>query len=81
MQQQKKSRRCTTKRVNFQNIMLGVDGKSQKTTYSLILFCGGALQTRKTEHEQCISENICIQVTRSVFVCLREKNFAGLLGR
>lgn len=35
----KKKSRCTTKWVNFRNIMLGVDGKSQKTTYNLILFC------------------------------------------
>ena len=40
MQQQKKKKsRCTTKWVNFRNIMLGVDGKSQKTTFNLILFC------------------------------------------
>lgn len=40
MQQQKKNLEDVQRSlVNFQNIMLGVDGKSQKTTYSLILFC------------------------------------------
>lgn len=46
--------------VNFQNIMLGVDGKSQKTTYSLILFCE-AYKHAKLIYE-CISETFAYKL-------------------
>ena len=82
----KKSRRYTTKRVNFQNIVLGVDGKSQKTTYSLTLFCEAHKQAKlnmntvlgKHSHTSykeffCLRENILL-------VCLEDEDLQDHVG-
>ena len=72
--------------MNFQNIMLGVDGKSQKTTYSLTLFCEAHKQAKlnmntvlgKHSHTSykeffCLRENILL-------VCLEDEDLQDHVG-
>ena len=65
--------------MNFQNIMLGVDGKSQKTTYSLILFCEAYKQAKLNMNNVLVKHS---HTSYKEFFCLfKRENFAGLLGR
>lgn len=59
--------------------MLGVDGKSEKTTYSLILFCEAYKQAKLNNNYVLVKHS---HTSYKEFFCLfKRENFAGLLGR